>query len=193
MKKKNDMKGSYKTSGIIMAVCEVVIGILLLVNPVGFTRTIITFLGAILLLFGIVKAIQYFRSDPQTAIAEQKLTRGLIQILLGVFFIANSGWVIATFPLLTMLYGVGVLVTGTAKVQLTIDMIRVKNTNWFFAAISTVLTIVCALIILCNPFGTTAVLWMFIAVTLIIEAIVDLLAVIFTKKQKQNRNETEEY
>lgn len=186
------MKGSYKTSGIIMAVCEVVIGILLLVNPVGFTKTIITFLGAILLLNGIMKAIQYFRTDPQMAIAEQKLTRGLIQILVGVFFIANNGQVIAAFPLLTMLYGVGVLMTGTAKIQLTVDMLRIKNTNWIFAAISTVLTIVCAIIILCDPFRTTAVLWVFTAVTLITEAVVDLLAVFFIIDKKRGQNETED-
>lgn len=176
------MKSISKASNIILSLCEAIIGVLLLVNPVGFTSGIIIFLGIVLLILGIANVVQYFRTPPEVAAMKRSLTRGCLEILAGLFCILKSGWFINAFPLLTILYGVGILVTGITKVQWTIDRIRLKLKKWFWLAISAALTIVCAVIILCNPFGSTAVLWIFIAVMLIIEAIVDILAAIFTKE-----------
>lgn len=176
------MKLPTKTGSIILSLCEAIVGILLFVNPVGFTTGIIIFLGAVFLILGIAGIVQYFREPPQIAAAKQSLTRGCIGVLAGLFCIFKSGWFIATFPLLTILYGIGTLITGIAKVQWTVDRIRLKMRRWFWTAISAVLTIVCAVIILCDPFSTTAVLWLFIAVILIVEAVFDIIAAIFTKE-----------
>lgn len=176
------MKTSSKTSSIILSLCEVIIGILLLVNPIGFTTGIIIFLGAVLFILGIASVVQYFREKPEIASVKRGLTRGCIEMLAGLFCIMKSGWFLATFPLLTILYGIGILVTGITKIQWTVDKIRLKIKNWFWTAISAVLTIVCAIVILCNPFSSTAAVWIFIAVILIAGAIIDIIAV-FTKEE----------
>lgn len=177
------MKTPSKVNNIILSLCEVIIGILLLVNPVGFTTGIIVFLGIVLLILGVASVVQYFRTAPEYAATGHSLTRGCIEILFGLFCVMKSGWFIATFPLLTILYGVGTLVTGIAKIQWTVDRIRLKMKKWFWMAISAVLTIICSVIILCNPFSSTAILWTFIAVILIIEAVIDIIAIIFVKER----------
>ena len=176
------MKQSSKLSAILLALCEGIIGILLLMNPVGFTTGIIVFLGIVLLVIGVAAVVQYFRTDPVEAALEQGLTWGCIEILAGLFCILKSGWFIITFPLLTILYGVGILITGVAKVQRTVDMIRLKLKKWFWMAISAAVTILCAVVILCTPFSSASVLWMFIAIMLIVEAVIDVIAVIFAKE-----------
>ncbi|MGM9537989.1 MAG: HdeD family acid-resistance protein [Candidatus Onthomonas sp.] len=176
------MKASSKIGSIILSLCEAVIGVLLLVNPVGFTTGIIVFLGVVLLILGIASVVQYFRAEPEEAAIKQGLTRGCLEILAGLFCVTESGWFIATFPLLTILYGIGMLVTGITKVQWTVDKIRLKIKKWIWTAISAVLTILCAVVILYNPFSSAAVLWMFIAIILIIEAVIDIIAAIFAKE-----------
>lgn len=178
------MKSTSKVSSVIMSLCEIVVGILLLVNPVGFTAGILIFLGIVLLVVGVAGMIRYFRAAPEQAAMEQSLTRGLLSILVGLFFIIKHEWFIATFPLLTILYGVGTLVLGIAKIQWTVDMLRLKVKKWFWEAVSAVLTLAFAVIILCNPFGSTAVLWGFVAVTFIVEAVADIIVVIFSKSGK---------
>lgn len=175
------MKNSSKLSAILLALCEGIIGILLLVNPVRFTTGIIIFLGVVLLIMGITAVVQYFRTNAVEAALKQGLTRGCLEIIAGLFCILNSGWFIATFPLLTILYGIGILITGVSKVQRSVDMIRLKMRKWFWMALSAVVTILCAVVILCNPFSSTTVLWMFIAIMLIVEAIFDVIATIFAK------------
>lgn len=175
------MKPSSRISSILLSLCEAVIGVLLLVNPVGFTTGIIIFLGAVLIVLGLISVVQYFRTSPEIAAVRQGLTRGCLEILVGLFCILKNDWFITVFPILTILYGIGTLIAGIAKVQWTIDKIRLKMRRWFWTAISAVLTIACAVIILLNPFSSTAVLWIFIAVILIMEAVIDIIAAIFTK------------
>lgn len=175
----------FKTSkwgGVVLSLCEIIVGILLLIDPVGFTTGIITCIGLVVAVLGVISIIGYFRSAPGEAALSQSLTRGLLEVIFGLFCVFKSEWFLATFPVLAVLYGVGTLVIGVAKVQLMMDMLRTKQKGWYWTAISAVVSILCAVVILCNPFTTTAVLWTFVAITLIVEAVVDVVVTIFMGK-----------
>lgn len=171
-----------KFNSTILPMFELIVGILLLVNPVGFATGIIMFLGAMLLIAGTFSIAQYFRASPEEAAMGKSLMLGLIEILIGVFCTFNSGWFIVTFPLLTVIFGVATLITGTAKVQWAVDMLRMKKKKWFLTGIGAAVTIICSVIIIGNPFATTAVLWAFISITLIVEAAMDVLAAVFSRE-----------
>ncbi len=132
------------TGNLLMSLTEIIIGILLLINPVGFTTGIIVTLGVLMAILGIESIVGYFRATPEEA-AE---------------------------------------VSGINKVQWAVDMLRQKQKYWFIALIGAVLSLVFAVLVLANPFSSTVVLWTFIAVSLIIEAVVDILAFIFGRKQQ---------
>ncbi len=167
--------------GIMVALCEVIVGVLLLIRPVAFTVGIVTALGILLLCVGILNVVSYFKSSPEEAKLKQSLARGLISILLGLFLIFKKKWLIAAFPLITMVYGVVTLVTGIVKIQWMADMIRQKAKRWVWVGLSAGLTIIGSIVILCNPFSSTVILWSFIAITLIVEAVIDLVAAIFSR------------
>ncbi len=163
-------------NGVMLCLFEVLVGILLLINPVGFTSGIIITAGIVLMVIGLISIIKYFRMDAKEAAIGQLLTKGLISLLGGAFCALRSQWFIVTFPVLTIVYGAAILVAGLGKVQLTVDMLRQKHKKWFLAAISAVISIVSAVVILGSPFTSTVVLWMFTGITLIIEAILDVVA-----------------
>lgn len=54
------------------------------------------------------------------------------------------------------------------------------------AAISAAISLVCAVVILNNPFAATEVLWMFTGITLIIEAVFDLITLVISSKTTKN-------
>ena len=167
---------------LMMSLVEILIGILLLINPVGFTSGIIIAFGIVLTIMGLGQIIRYFRTDAEEAANGGKLTKGILFAVLGLFCAFKSGWFIATFPVITMLYGVLILVTGASKLQQAIDMVRVRQRYWFVALIGAILTLLFAVLILLNPFASTAVLWSFIGITLIVEAVMDVATFIFAKK-----------
>ena len=73
--------------GITMCIFELLVGILLLINPVNFTSGIIIALGVLLLPIGIIEIMVYFRLEPLEAAKRQSLTKGLVVILAGLFCI----------------------------------------------------------------------------------------------------------
>lgn len=171
----------YKSSGSIAAcLFEILVGILLLIKPIGFTTSIIILAGVLLAGSGIGNIVKYFRTDAKEAVLGQHLMKGLVALLGGLFCVFNSGWFLATFPILTMIYGLAMLVGGLGKVQVTVDMIRLKRKKWFLAAIGAVVSIICAVVILGSPFASTAALWMFTGITLIVEAVIDAITIIMS-------------
>ena len=63
-------------SNIIVCIFEAVIGILLLVNPVGFTSGILVLFGAALMVAGFLSIIRYFRTPAAAAAVGQLLVKG---------------------------------------------------------------------------------------------------------------------
>lgn len=167
---------------LLTCIAEILIGILLLIDPIGFTEGILVVLGAVLTILGIASLVSYFRADPVEGAQKNGLARGLLLVLLGLFCVFRFQLLIAAFPLLTSLYGILTLMLGVSKVQWAVDMLRLKQKYWFIAVIGAILTLLFAVLILANPFASTAALWTFIAVTLIIEAVIDILAFIFGKR-----------
>lgn len=171
--------------GMAMSLAELIIGILLLVNPIGFTSGIIVTFGLVMMLWGICRIIQYFCTDPEEAAVARSLEKGLTALLVGAFCAFHSRWFLVTFPVLTLVYGVVILLSGLKKLQWMMDFIRLKRSRWFLIGMSAVISILCGFVIISNPFSTTAVLWSFIGISLIVEAVFDMLGAIFGNQEKK--------
>lgn len=167
---------------LVLCIFEVVVGVLLLINPIGFTAAIIVGTGAVLVVLGIVDIVGYFRMNPDEAAKKNGLSKGLTFVIVGLFCMIKPKWFITTFPLFTVFYGVIILLSGIGKIQWSVDMLRKNQKYWYVAMIGAVLSLLFAILILTDPFASTAVLWTFIAISLIIAAVVDILAFIFGRK-----------
>ena len=178
-------------SGIFLCLAEIVVGVLLLLDPVSLTTSFITVCGLALILWGFSEVFRYFRTEASQAAESQGLMKGLILLALGGFAALNSGWFLATFPLMTFVYGIVILLSGFGKLQWAVDMLRSRNKKWFWAAISAAVSIVCSAVILSSPFTSTAVLWRFTGISLICEAFLDLFTFfVSTMKRKATAEET---
>lgn len=169
---------------IVLCVLELIVGILLFIDPVGFAAGIFIATGILLMIFGIVEGIQYFRMPPEEAFFRQPLVKGLVLIGIGALFTFGSDWLLLTFPILTVVYGIAILLAGLVKIQLAVDLFRWKSKKWFLPALSAVLSIVCGILILWNPFTSTTVLWSFTGAMLIVSAVFDAITIILNHRQK---------
>lgn len=175
------MRAIQKNGGsILMCVLEILVGVLLLVDPTGFTSAIIIAAGAALILYGAICIVRYFRADAAEGALRQNLFKGLLLLLGGLFCVLRSKWFVDTFPLLTILYGIGLLISGVGKIQWMADMIRFGRKRWYLPAISAVLSLIFATIILCSP----TALWSFLGIVLIVEAVFDIVAIALGGKHK---------
>ncbi len=174
---------------ILLSLFEIAVGILLLLEPVGFTKGIITAAGILLIVLGILRAINYFRTDAKEAAGGRMLFTSLTLFLAGGFCALRTDWIMEVFPILTMLYGVVILLTGLMKVQWTVDMLRLKKKSWFLTGIGAFVSVLFAVLILANPFATTEVLWMFTGIALIVESVSDIGLMIFAAVRMNEKGE----
>lgn len=172
---------AFRSGSILLGLFELLVGILLLVNPVGFTSGIIIAAGAVLLIMGLAAIVNYFRMTPEFAASSQSLLKGLVLLVAGGFCAFRSEWFTAAFPILTFLYGVIILLTALRKVQWAVDAIRLKL-PWGVTAISAAASLLFAIVILANPFTTTTVLWRFTGIALIAEAVIDIMTLLVKRK-----------
>lgn len=177
---------------LTLCLLEGAIGILLLVDPVSFTTGIIMVCGAVIALWGVLTIISYFRTEPHDAAASQKLMKGLTLVTLGGFCLLKTQWILTTFSLMAVVYGIVILLSGFAKVQWAADLLRAKKDRWFLAAISAAISIVCAAVILADPFSSTELLWLFTGIALICEAFLDLVTFFMSGEKKEDGSEKHE-
>ena len=64
------LKGSL--NGIVLCLFELIVGILLLINPVGFTAWIIMSAGIVLMLLGLVEVAKYWLFTESWGIIEKR-------------------------------------------------------------------------------------------------------------------------
>lgn len=81
-------KSSFTSLG--MSLLEIVLGILLLIDPVGFTSGIIIAFGIVMVVVGIIKIIQYFRTDAEEAAQKGTLAIGILYASVGLFCAFHS-------------------------------------------------------------------------------------------------------
>ena len=174
-----------KGVALLAALAELLVGILLFIEPIRFTSGILLGVGIILLIFGAICLLRYFRAEPVQAALEQNLAKGLVMLLLGGFLAFQTDRAISLFPLLTHLYGIAILIVGIVKLQQGVDLLRLKLRYWFLAGINAALAILFAVVILSNPFASTVALWQVAAISLIAEAVFDVIVLIMTGREKK--------
>lgn len=166
-----------RTGSILTCILEIVVGVLLLINPVGFTSGIIIGAGVLLCLGGLLSVIRYFMLKPEIAAQKQLLFKGLISVMAGAACITKYDWFLSAFPLLTVLYAIAMLILAAARLQKMADMRRMNMPRWYMPGIAAALAAVLAAIILINPFSAVAAVWTFVAISLIAEAIVEIITI----------------
>lgn len=167
-----------KWGALIVCALEIIVGVLLLIDPVRFTTGIIFGAGVILMLGGAYSILRYFLSKPEIAAQRQLLFRGLLGIMAGLVCVTQYEWFLTAFPLLTVLYAGWMLVLAAGKIQQMADQKRGGVNRWYMPGISAAAATVLAVIILINPFGAVNAIWVFAGISLIAEAAIDLAAVI---------------
>ncbi len=169
-------KGSNKLVSMILALIELAIGVLLLIDPAQFVYNIILGAGVLLIAIAVFCIVKYFFTPAVEAAQGQLFLIGAVSLIGGIICIWKTAIIFSKIKWLVLLCGIAILVLGIGKVQQTIDMIRLKMGRWLFQAISAALSLIFGLIIVFNPFASVAAFWTFAGIALIVAAAADIVA-----------------
>lgn len=187
-----DLKNIDKAGLILLALLELLAGIFILISHDTFTIILCIIVGIIMIILGLFFGYFYFSQLPIQAAKSKDLAKGLILVILGCFLCFNNRFFIEAFPVLTLIYGIFLLIGGVIKLQWSIDLMRLKK-GWILPFITTALTICFSLVIIFNPFTATKAIWIFIGVSHIVSAILDIAGIISDTHKKDKNIITVEY
>ena len=162
---------------LLTALFLILLGVLLLINPTGFTTSIIKLGGILLIVLGLFDMITYFRADPMEGMKGSGFFSGLAMIAGGCFCLIKTGWFLRAFPVLAVIYGIFQILLGFRKLQQMVDALRLKMAGWWLLAISAVITLLFGFWITANPETVLLGIWTFTGVAMIIEGVVDLVVI----------------
>ncbi len=156
-------------SGIICLI-EIIVGVLLLVDPHSFISYILIIAGAFIAVSGVISLIKYFVSKPDEA-EKGGLSGALVSLSIGAFLIIKNNIATAWITVITIIFGAAILYTGYQKLEKSVE--KMRNKQYFLVSlISALVTILFAvLIIFVIP---DKAIWLFIGISLIVEAAIDL-------------------
>ena len=170
---------------LLIALFLIAIGVLLMVNPTGFTTFIIKGAGVLLFALGIYDLIKYFRAEPLEGAKGSCFFSGLTQMAIGCFCFFRTDWFLSVFPVLAVIYGLFQILLGFRKLQHVVDVLRMKLPGSGPLAISAAVTLLFGFWITANPDVGFIGIWAFTGFSMILEGVLDLVVLFL-----QNRTGT---
>ena len=151
------MKGLLKHLPVfLLAVFEIVAGIMLFIDAEGFTKVIIAAFGGVMIAIGIVQLFRYVKGRKSGESNALSLTIAVIVTLVGIVALFFPGpifdWMKGAFG--ALIYAIMLIISGVCKIGLFIDYRHAQVPVNFMHIISGILAIVLGLVIVMRPFGS---------------------------------------
>ncbi len=158
---------------IVVSLIFVLFGIMLIARPEAIESVISILLGAILIVIGVLKVIDYYSNGKQD---NYLLAVAVVMVLVGIIFMFCSNIILSVFRILIAIW---IIYSGILNLQTAIVWKDYKSKLWLITLLLAIATIIVGIYILVN---TGAVLQT-IGVAILVYGLVDIIeSFIFIKK-----------
>lgn len=165
------MKKFFRSS-LITAILLIALGILLICQSEATIITISYVLGGVIIALGVLAAIKFFQNIKQHK-GELDLVYGIISVVLGIIIIKNPEAIASIMP---MVLGVCIIISSSSKLQYAFELKANNNNLWKTTMVISIISTVCGLVLLFNPFKAIAYFTKIVGIFIIIYAILDLVS-----------------
>lgn len=170
---------------LIFLIFELSVGILLFIEPEGFTRAVIISFGVMNIVNAVIFLVRYLvgrrRDDDSGAV---NIAVSVASLIIGLYCVIFTDLIMGLFAVLAMIYGVFLIVSGIFKIKAYADSRRAGLRGSFLMIATAVLSIILGTVVVLHPFAATDVMWRFTGASLVFEAVFDLVALIVTMTTK---------
>lgn len=171
---KSGMNKLFATS-VISSIIMLILGVLLLVKPDFIINIVSTVIGLIILVPGIISLIDYFKNKYNA-----NLVIGVVACIIGVVFIFNSKFVSSILP---FMLGIYFIISGISKLQYATELRKNKVVNYMSSTITSILILVCGVLLIINPFGGALAITKVLGIFMIIYSGLDIYSAIIIRRE----------
>ena len=161
----------YINLSIILSVLFMIVGILLIVWPKASLDTFAYVIGTIMIIYGIYSFIDSFSINP--ALCLFQMTNSILSFLLGICVFLNPSIFESILPIAL---GIFFIISGAFSSRISFIIKDIDN-SYILSLFTSILMVICGVILSINPHSTALVITTLIGITLIVysvSAIVDM-------------------
>ncbi|MBQ6153609.1 MAG: DUF308 domain-containing protein [Ruminococcus sp.] len=167
---------------ILVILFEAAVGVMLLINPLGFTRWVIFALGALLVILSIVFLVIFIRARKAGEKALGPEIGAIICFIIGAFFMifSQTEAVIGLINSFYIFFGIVIFIVGLNKI-ISFIVRRHNDTmiSWF-NIFSGIIALGLGVLIVFFPRESAGIAWTIMGISLLLEAVFDIVSVIHT-------------
>jgi uncharacterized membrane protein HdeD (DUF308 family) len=146
------------------------------------TITIVVYvIGALVIAIGATGLIRFFTNNIYKSSLD--LAYGIVSIVLGVIIIKNPNAVASIFPIIL---GIAIIISSATKMQYAFQLKDNKNDLWKKTMVISILSTICGIVLLFNPFKSAVALTMIVGIFIIVYGVLDIISTIMIKKDVDN-------
>lgn len=179
----NAEKPKFDWYNLIAAIVMIIIGLTLLIWPGESNLVIVYVVASLVALAGLVLVILYFvRKESIVPFVFGGLSVGLTLLFIGILLLLIPNILITILPIAL---GFFLIFSGFNTLQTAVALARMKVVRWFLPLIFAVISIICGVLALFNPFSMANVLMIFLGVSLLAEGLMLLVSLFLFRKDFQ--------
>jgi uncharacterized membrane protein HdeD (DUF308 family) len=171
MKKIKEIIKKIKIQQLVTAIAIAIIGLLFIIFPQSSAHILCYAGGAVLIVWGVIRTVLYFVTGMRGV--NYSLAGGIALIAIGAILCAKPDLI---SEIVTIALGVILIIDGVIKLQQSMDIVKLKESGWWISLIVAGVSIVLGLVTLIDPFGSRTALMIFIGISLIVDAVCDIIS-----------------
>lgn len=169
-----------KDTYVVTAICYIALGAVLFLYPALALNLVCSGIGMVVLVFGAMKLLSYFRTKNDNLGKQLDLVIGIVLSVLGIFILVSPGVIAAMLPFAV---GVYIFFDSVLNIRQALELKNVGFERWWSMLVLAVIMVVIGIIMLCNPFKTAALTVRVVGAIFFLRGISNIITVWFTDKQ----------
>ena len=174
----NLMKKFFRSS-ILTSSLLIAFGLLLCFQSELTILSISYLIGAILIAIGTLAIIKFIKNTNNIQKSQLDIVYGVVCIILGMIIIKNPEAIASIIPLII---GISIIISSATKLQYAFELKTNDNNLWKTTMIVAIVSTICGIILLFNPFKAASCFTKIVGIFIIIYAILDIFSTFTIKK-----------
>ena len=162
------------SSGVIL-----VLGLLLFFKSSVTLMGISYIFGGLIIAIGVLAIVRFISNNHSDISNQLNIIYGIICIISGIFFIEKPEIIGSIIP---VVMGIGIIISSSLKIQQSFNLKSLNSSYFFWSFVTALLSLICGVILLFNPFKGAVIITKVIGIFLAIYAILDICNTIVLKK-----------
>lgn len=155
-------------SSLITSIIFAILGIILVMEPEGTVIVISYILGAMFILVGIFKIINYIRNKGKYNFYNYEMAYGIIAIILGLLTIYYSTQIGKIFRILI---GLWIIYGSVIRINLSLKLKSIDSKIWLYSLMIALIMLICGVFTICNSSAIIVTIGIIILVYSILDII----------------------